>query len=177
MKSALCLVVVAVSAALLALAPGCGYHVAGHADLLPKNIKTIAIPAFRNATARYRLTNRLAGALTREFISRTRYKIVADPNAADAILQGSVLTYTSYPTVFDPATGRASGVQMSVTLQVTLTNRLTGEVLFLRPSMEVKERYEISVDQRAYFEESDVAINRLSRDAARALVSAVLENF
>ena len=25
---------------------GCGYHVSGHADMLPKTIKTIAVPAF-----------------------------------------------------------------------------------------------------------------------------------
>ena len=56
------------------LAPGCGYHVSGHADTLPKTIKTIAIPAFSNATIRYRLTERLPAAITREFIGRTRYE-------------------------------------------------------------------------------------------------------
>jgi len=36
---------------------------------------------------------------------------------------------------------------------------------------------EISVDPRAYFEESDPAMERLSRDVARTVVSAILENF
>src|SRR5437016_1275452 len=58
----------------------CGYHVSGKADLLPKRIHTIAIPAFGNATTKYKLSERLTSALTREFISRTRYRIVADPN-------------------------------------------------------------------------------------------------
>ena len=52
-----------------------------------------------------------------------------------------------------------------------------GSVLFSRPYFEVRERYEISVDARTYFEESDVAMERLSRDVARSVVSAVLENF
>ncbi len=156
---------------------GCGYHVAGRADLLPKKIKTIAIPSFGNLTTRYRLSERLPAALTREFLSRTRYRIVADPNEADAILSGAVVNYTSYPTVFDPNTGRAASVQMSVILQVTLTDRATGAVLFSRPNFEARERYEISVDQRAYFEESDAALDRLSRDVARSVVSAILENF
>ena len=43
--------------------------------------------------------------------------------------------------------------------------------------MEFRERYEISVDQKAYFEESDPALERLSRNVARTLVSAILENF
>ncbi len=159
------------------LSAGCGYHVAGRADLLPKTIQTIAIPAFGNVTIRYKLAGRLTEALTREFISRTRYRVVADPRAADAVLEGVVANYVSYPVVFDPATGRASGVLAIVTLNVTLRERATGKVLFLRQGMEVRERYEISVDPRAYLEESDTAMERLSRDVARGIVSAVLENF
>ncbi|MBX5493893.1 MAG: hypothetical protein IRZ15_01030, partial [Bryobacteraceae bacterium] len=49
---------------------GCGYRVSGHSDLLPKDIKTIAIPAFANGTTRYRLTDRLPAAIAREFLSR-----------------------------------------------------------------------------------------------------------
>jgi hypothetical protein len=155
----------------------CGYHVSGKADLLPKRIRTIAIPAFGNATTRYKLSERLTSALTREFISRTRYRIVADPNQAEAILTGAVINFFSYPTIFDPASGRASSVQAVVILQVTLTDRSNSAVLFTRPNFEVRERYEISVDPRAYFEESDAAMDRLSHDVARSLVSAVLENF
>jgi hypothetical protein len=40
------------------------------------------------------------------------------------------------------------------------------------------QRYEISVTfPKAYFEESDAALDRLSRDVARDLVSSILENF
>jgi Lipopolysaccharide-assembly len=156
---------------------GCGYHVAGKADLLPKNIKTIAVPAFTNATIRYKLTERLPSAITREFLSRTRYRIVSDPNEADAVLEGRVALYNFYPTILDPATGRASAVQMSVVLNIALRERATGAVLYARNGLEARERYEISVDQVAYFEESDPALDRLSRDVARAVVSAVLEKF
>jgi hypothetical protein len=162
---------------LVLLNASCGYHVSGKADLMPKSIHTIAVPAFGNATTRYKLSDRLSAALTREFISRTRYRIVADPNQAEAILSGAVINFFTYPTVFDPATSRASGVQAVVILQVTLTDRSNNAVLFNRPSFEFRERYEISLDPRAYFEESDPAMDRLSRDVARSLVSAVLENF
>jgi outer membrane lipopolysaccharide assembly protein LptE/RlpB len=167
---------VALSLTLLALA-GCGYHVGGKADLLPKDIKVIAIPAFGNVTTRYKLTDKLPAAITREFLTRTRYHVVANPEEADAILQGAVVNYFSSSTVFDPQTGRASGVQMSVFLQVTLQDRKTGAILFQRPNMEFRQRYEISVDQLAYFEESDVALARLSHEVARTLVSSILENF
>ena len=121
------------------------------------------------------MPERLAGSLTREFISRTRYHITADPTTADAVLRGSVLRYDSYVTTFDPVTNRGSSVQVNVTLKLTLVERVTGKVLFERPSMEVRERYEIATDQRAYLEESDAAVDRMSRDLARTVVSAVLE--
>ena len=159
------------------LSVSCGYHVAGKADLMPKTIHTIAVPAFGNATIRYKLAERLPADITREFISRTRYKIVGDPDAADAVLNGSVLNFTSYPSVYDPTSGRASAVQVSAFLQVKLTDRATGKVLFERPTFEVRERYEVSLDTQTYFDESGVAMERLSRDVARSVVSAILENF
>lgn len=165
----------ALCAAALALA-GCGYRVSGHADLLPKNIKIIAVPAFGNVTIRYKLADRLAGDITREFIERTRYAVVADPNKADAVLTGAVVNFVSFPTTFDPSTSRASGVQVIVLLQIMLTDK-TGKVLFNRPGMEVRGRYEISVDPKAYLDESGPAAERVARDVARTVVSAVLEKF
>ncbi len=155
----------------------CGYRVVGKTDVLPKNVKTIAVPAFGNATTRYKISDLLASAITREFISRTRYQIVPDPNQADAVLSGSVVNFFAYPTTFDPQTGRAAGVQVILMMQLSLRDRSTQAVLFDRPHMEFRQTYELSVDPRAYFDESDVAMDRLSRDAARSVVSAVLENF
>jgi outer membrane lipopolysaccharide assembly protein LptE/RlpB len=160
-----------------ALLSGCGYHVSGHSDLLPSNIKTIAIPAFGNITGRYRLTDMMARSLTREFITRTRYQVIADENQADAILKGSVVNYLFFPNVVDQNTGRSAGVQVLVVLQLNLYDRATGKVLYTQPSMEVRNRYEIAIDPRAYFEESDLALERVSRDVARTVVSSVLEAF
>ncbi len=161
----------------MAALSGCGYHVGGHTDLLPKTIRTIAIPAFTNATTRYRLSQRLPGAIGREFLSRTRYKVIDDPVNADAVLTGSVIYYAAYAVVFDPVRSRASVVQVNVNLQIALKDRATGAVLFERPNMEFRERYEISAEAAQYFDESDTALDRLSRDVARGVVSAVLEKF
>jgi hypothetical protein len=68
-------------------------------------------------------------------------------------------------------------VQVSVSLDITLRERATGTVLFSRTRMEFRERYEISVDQRAYFDESDSALDRVTMDVARTMVSAILERF
>jgi Lipopolysaccharide-assembly len=159
----------------LIVTTACGYHVSGHGDLLPKTIKTIAVPAFGNLTARYKLARTLPTDITRELLSRTSYKIVADPNQADAVLTGTLHNFVAYPTI--SAGGRSTTVEAVVTLQITLTNRATGAVLFSRTGAEFRERYEISVDPKAYFDESGTAMERLSKSVARSVVSAILEKF
>ena len=155
---------------------GCGYHVAGTTDSLPKSINTIAVPAFKNVSTQYKVSDSLATAVAREFISRTRYKITADPTTADATLSGAVVNFISYPTIVDNNSGRNTAVQVIVTVSVTLRDR-AGNVLFTRPNFEVHERYEISIDPRNYFDESEPAMLRVSQDVARSVVSAVLEKF
>jgi hypothetical protein len=152
----------------------CGYHVAGHTDLLPKTIQTIAIPAFTNVTTRYKLTDRIPEALSREFIARTRYRIAADPNKADAVLKGTIVNYIAGATI---VVQNATAVDVHVYMQISLVERATGKVLWTRPNMEVRERYEVSVDPKQYFEESDVALDRVARAVAQQVVASILADF
>lgn len=162
---------------MVACATGCGYHVSGKSDILPQTIHTIAIGAFANRSIQYKLAQRLPADIAREFIERTRYKVVTDPKTADAVLDGAVLNFVSYPIVTDQSTGRATVVQCSAYLRITLTERATGKVLFTRRSLEARERYEISVDPQAYFDESGAGMERLARDVARDVVTSILEIF
>jgi hypothetical protein len=158
------------------LLAGCGYRVAGTANLLPAEIHTIAVIPWRNVSIQYKLSDYLVESVSREMITRTRYKIVADPAQADAVLSGAVANMFSSANVSDPVTGRSSGAQVIVQIQVRLTDK-NGKVLFDRPNVEFRERYEISVNPQQYFDESQAALRRLSRDVARTVVSAILENF
>lgn len=155
----------------------CGYKFGVADNVLPKTVHTIAIPAFNNLTTRYKLTDQLPEVISREFITRTRYRVISDATTADAVLRGTVINYAFYPTIYDPATGRAAFAELHVTLGVTLTERGTGKVLFNRPNFEVHETYQISPDPVQYFEESEPALKRAGQQVARSIVSAVLENF
>jgi Lipopolysaccharide-assembly len=157
---------------------GCGYRIAGSQNLLPKTIHTIAVPPFDNATIRYKLTDLLPEDIDRELISRTKYQIIPDASQADAVLHGTVISYAAYPTLIDQSNGRTSALQVIVRLSVNLTDRSNGKVLFTRPSYEAHERYEAAVTNNyQYFDESTSAVQRLSKDVARDLVSSILDNF
>ncbi len=95
----------------------CGYHVANSTNVLPKTIQTIAIPGFSNITTVYKVTDMLSEAMTREFISRTKYHITADPSGADATLTGAVTQIFTFPTVYDPVTFRAANVEVHLSLK------------------------------------------------------------
>jgi hypothetical protein len=155
---------------------GCGYHVVGQTGLLPKDIHTIAVMPWGNVTTNYKLANFLSASVSREFMARTRYKVVSDASKADAVLYGNVANMFSGATVFDPTTQRSTGAQITVQIQLKLVDR-TGKVLFNKPNLEFRERYQISVDPKQYFDESEAANQRLSEDVAKTVVSAVLEQF
>jgi len=156
---------------------GCGYHVVGHANVLPKTINIIAVPEFGNGTAQYKLPVLLTADVVRELNSRTKYKVIADQSMADATLIGAITNYSNYPIIFDPVSGRATAVQIVVQMQLTLRDRHSGKVLFSRAGYEFRERYEVALDPQQYFDENSTAMQRLSKDVARSVVSAILENF
>ena len=163
--------------AVLAACLSCGYHVGGRADLVPKSIQTISIPAFTTFTTRYKLVDVLPKQIGREFLARTRFRIVSDPSEADAVLHGSINTVTANPTVFDPTSGKATSIQIAVTATFNLIEQRTGRVLFSRANFVARQNYEIPVDPHQFFDERDPAFDRLSRDVAHDIVSAILENF
>jgi hypothetical protein len=155
---------------------GCGYHTANSAHVLPDTIHTIAVTPWANGSIHYKFADQIAEAVSRELITRTRYTIIADPAKADAVLSGSVVNIFSSATVNDPVLNRSTAGQVTVQLQVKLIAK-DGKMLFIRPSLEFKERYEIAPAPGQYFDESEVSLQRVSGDAARAIVSAILESF
>ena len=166
--------VVALAAASLT---ACGYHVGGKADLMPKSVQTISIPAFTSLSTRYKLVDVLPQEIGREFRERTRFRIVANPGIADAVLNGTINTVQVGPSIFDPTSGKASVIQATVVMTVNLVERSTGRVLYSRPSFTVRESYQVAIDPHQFFDESDPAFDRLGRDVARDVVSAIVENF
>jgi hypothetical protein len=159
------------------LTSACGYQIGGQASLMPKDVHTIAIPAFSNGSINYTLTNYLAASVAKEFISRTRYRIVSDPSKADVVLRGSVANLTKGGSpLYDNATGATTAGQVAVWIQFKLYDH-NGKVLIDKPSLEFHQPYEISTTPTQYFDESEASMQRLAVDVAHSIVSAILEQF
>jgi len=163
--------------AMNALLGGCGYHVAGRSDGLPKSIHVIAVPALENKTTSYRIEQRLTAATVHEFLAKTTYRVISNPANGDAVLRGKVLSLEAVPLLFDTATNRATTMLVTLKCDVTLEERETGKVLYHTDNFLFRNQYEISTDVKSFFEEQDPALDRLAQDFAERLVAAVIENY
>lgn len=159
------------------MASGCGYHVAGHSSALPKSIHVIAVPALENKTTSYRLEQKLTAATVHEFLAKTPYRIVSNPEAGDAVLRGKVVSLEALPLLFDTKTGRATTMLVTVRCEVTFTESATQKVLFHTDNFIFRNQYEVSTDLKSFLEEQDPALDRLAQDFAARLVAAVTENY
>jgi outer membrane lipopolysaccharide assembly protein LptE/RlpB len=156
---------------------GCGYHVAGKSDALPKSIHVIAVPALENKTTSYRIEQRLTAATVHEFLAKTQYRVVPDPANGDTVLRGKVLSLEAVPLLFDTKTGRATTMLITVKCEISFEERESGKILFHSNNFLFRNEYEISTDVKSFFEEQDPALDRLAQDFAARLVAAVTENF
>jgi hypothetical protein len=168
-----------ICAALLAVLSGigCGYHVAGKSDELPKTIHVIAVPALENKTTSYRIEQKFTSATIHEFLVRTSYRVVSNPENADAVLRGKVLSIEAVPLTYDTASGRATTMLVQVKCEVTFEERATGKILYHSDNFVFRNEYELSTDVPSFFQEQDPALERVAKDFASRLVAAVTENY
>jgi hypothetical protein len=172
---------------------GCGYHVAGHGpDALPKTIHVISVPIMENKTNTFKIEQRLTAATIHEFLAKTRYKIVSDPNAGDAVLTGKVLSLEILPLLFQTptsttATEQATAMMVTMKCEVTLTERSSDKILYHTNNFVFRNEYQLATvgqtpnvsrgNVEEIFQESDPAFDRMAQDFASRLVSAVTENY
>jgi len=83
-------------ALLLTVLAGCGYHLSG-SNRLPSDIETVAVPVFHNNTFEPTLENTVTAAVKQEFLTTSRLKVVNDPDQADLVVKGTIVSYGLTP--------------------------------------------------------------------------------
>ena len=156
---------------------GCGYHAAGHAMPFPAGTRVMAVPVFATNTQAYRTETVMTTAVIREFATRTRLRVTPDLTAdPDITLYGTILSQTVAPLTYNSQTQQSSSFLVTVVVSVNVTAR-DGRVLFENKNYVFRQQYQSTTDLPTFLEENPAAVQRLSRDFARALVADVLEGF
>ena len=157
---------------------GCGYHLVGTSSSLPAELRALYVEEFENLTSWVDMDQRLAEEVTSEWVRRRRFDIVDRAEDADVVLSGVITSVSFAPVSFDQQ-GRANEYQITLLTSVKLRDVRGDEPKLLWEDRAFSRRTSYPVDPRArdYFDRQIEAIDEVSREYARALVSAVLEGF
>lgn len=165
------------AALLLSSLSGCGYHALGAATHLPPDVHTLAVPVFATRTETYHTEVAMTDAVIRELTARTNFRVTPDESAdADAVLHGTVLQENVMPLTYNTTTQQSSSFLITVVAAVKLTGR-GGKVLYENNRYVFRQQFQSTTDLSVFFQESPAAIQRLSRDFARAVVLDILAGF
>ncbi len=160
---------------------GCGYALAGRGTFLPAYIRTVGIPTFTNRTTVFNIETTMTQKVRSEFIGRGKYQILPEATGVDALLIGEITTVTIAASSFNTAQ-LASRYAVTMTARVELRDTRANMVLWENPSVVFRQDYEATggqttVDPAAFFNQDANALDRITTDFARSIVSAILEAF
>ena len=165
------------AAAAAALSLGCGYHLSGKGGSLPPHLKKIAVPQFENTTSRPELGQRVTEQVVQELVSHRKYDVGPDERGADAVLKGTILSWTHRPVLLTREQSEAQRVAVTLRASVAFEDRVTGKVLWRQEGYTFTQEYEVIGDPDEYFDTELTAVEDVAQDFARAVVSAILQGF
>jgi hypothetical protein len=160
----------------------CGYSLAGRGSFLPAYIRTIGVPMFLNRTPFLTVEQMFTEKVRVEFQGRGRYSIRPTETGADGIVRGEIIGISATPVGFTDAQ-LATRYRFTVVVNVRFDDAIQKDTLWENPALAFSDEYELSsrtsagLDGAAFLDQERAAIDRLSTDFARSVVSAILEAF
>ncbi len=153
---------------------GCGYRLSGRGRNLPPGAKTIAIPNFKNQTARPQAEQFVTFAVRDEFIKRSRLRLSEGTANADLFLEGTITDFTVTPVSYSDE-GAANVYEIRLTLNVRLIDLRSSETFFQKNGQVFQETYETDTDD--FFSQETESLTRIAAKFASSIVASILENF
>ncbi len=164
----------------------CGYSLAGRGSFLPDYIQSLGIPMFGNRTPYSPLEQIFTEKVRVEFQGRGRYQVVPNDTGVDGVVRGEIMNIGAAPAGFNP-NQQASRYRFTVVVSVSFADARQKKVLWENPSLSFSDEYELasaasaqlaaSGGAGAFIDQERAAVDRLSTDFARSVVSAIMEAF
>jgi hypothetical protein len=143
---------------------------------LPKDVKTVAVPAFQFEAKgmRYRVESRFTEAVSLEIIRRGNgLKVQGTKAGADAVVEGTIRNFTFSGVLLDRE-GRARVYEVTIVGAVTVRDLRDGKILYDNQNFVFRDSFEFSEDPRSFFNEEDPAVERMARAFGESVVSAIV---
>ncbi len=174
--------VLALVLAAVATGASCGYALAGRGNSLPASIKVIGIPLFVNHSQTPDIDQVLTRAVREEFGNHGKYVVNPDTGGADAVLTATIANVAYVVTAFN-TNHQATRYAVVVTANVEFRDaHETDKVLWANPALQFRDEYDVTsnnvgLDPASFFRSDANALERLSRNFARSVVTSILEAF
>jgi hypothetical protein len=162
----------------------CGYSLAGRGSFLPSYIRVLGIPMFNNRTPYPTLEQIFTEKVRVEFQGRGRYSVNPSETGADGIVLGDILAIGAAPVGYTDQQ-LASRYRFNVVVGVQFFDAKQKAVLWENPSLNFSDEYQLAssnqagtgIDTASFLDRERAALDRLSDDFARTVVTAILEAF
>jgi hypothetical protein len=161
---------------------GCGYTLAGRGSFLPDYIRSIGIPMFANRTPYFTVEQIFTEKVRVAFQGRGRYQVVPADTGGDGVVRGTITSIGAAPAAFTPGQ-QASRYRFTVVVAVSFEDATQQKTLWENPALNFSDEYELAstasagLSASAFLDQERAAIDRLSTDFGRSVVSAILEAF
>jgi hypothetical protein len=160
---------------------GCGYALAGRGSFLPEHIKTIGVPTFVNRTTVFNLETMMTQKVRAEFIGRGKYQILPQQTGVDAVLNGEITSVSIVAASFSTQQ-IATRYALTMSARIELRDVRDSKLLWENPSLIFRQEFDATgtrgaTDPTTYFQQDVNALDRITSDFARSIVSAILEAF
>lgn len=159
----------------------CGYSLSGRGSFLPDYIRTLGVPMFGNRTPFSPLEQIFTEKIRVEFQGRGRYQVFPTDTGVDGVVRGDILNVSAAPVGFN-ASQQGSRYRFTILVGVSFADVKQQKTLWENPALSFSDEYELTSASSlglgaAGIQQESAAVERLSSDFARSVVSAIMEAF
>ncbi|PLX82566.1 MAG: molecular chaperone [Desulfuromonas sp.] len=159
----------------LFLLGGCGYRFGWDGASRPEGLETVYVDMFANRSTEPFLENTVTNRVVEQFSRRGGWRLSEDAKAADAVLSGTVQSYTTLPISYD-ALDEITEYRSEVTINAVMRRGRDGKVLW-KGKVAWSEEYP-AADDKALQEDNEATATALAAERiAEELYFRVVNRF
>jgi len=170
----------------LCLCMGCGYHFSANGKSMGIRIESIAIPMIESTSSNTGFESDFTRIIREEFISHAKVPLLPSEKAQSVLtglisdIRTEALTYNLRQRNFegDLITDEVtSSRRLKIKLNMKLTDRITGKIIWHEEDMEEKAGFRVEEDPLATRYNQRQALQKIARQLAKKIYLKTMERF
>ena len=163
--------------ALLFMTAGCGYHFSAGGEWIDSRLRTVFVDNIANTTSEPFIEIYLRNGLEDQFRKSSRFRLTASKDAADLILQGTILSLNVPPVAYDQYDKATEG-RAVMTVNLLFEEREAGKKIWAVSNFSGNETYRIDqANPNATSVSKAAALQKLSNDMAEKAFRNLMSGF